>query len=114
MTTLDLARDVLDQAILDSEGMLCGRVDDLELQIGKNGQISVHALLVGPGAWAPRLPALPRFIVELFAGTSVVRVPWSSVERVEREVRLRCTAREAGLGAAERRAARWLAWLPKT
>src|SRR4029079_83330 len=55
MRRLDLLREVLDHEVVDVEGTSCGMVDDIEFAAGERGP-EVAALLIGPGAWTPRLP----------------------------------------------------------
>jgi sporulation protein YlmC with PRC-barrel domain len=109
---LDLACDVLDHELVDIDGLPCGMVDDIELAGELGTPLEVTALLVGPGAWGPRLPALPRFLVRLVGGARRTRVPWAEVERVTERVHLRSRATQLGLGIRERKARRWIAWVP--
>ena len=112
MSDLDLARDVLDCELVDSDGVACGRVDNVDLQSGPDGALCVRALLVGPGALAPRLPALLQRLLELGGTRKQVSVPWSEVERIEGVVRLRRRAAELELGRLNRKLGRWLSRLP--
>src|SRR5205085_1945545 len=50
---IKLVSELLDLPLIDSEGKYCGIVDDVELT-GKAAELT--ALLVGPGAYAGRLP----------------------------------------------------------
>jgi len=81
-------------------------VDDVELEGEQAPQ--VVALLVGPGAWQWRLPALVRLCVRAFAGTKRVRVPFGEVAEISEAIRLRSTAAHLGLGIVDRRVGRWL------
>jgi sporulation protein YlmC with PRC-barrel domain len=110
---LDLLREVLDHEVVDVEGTSCGMVDDSEFAAGKRGP-EVAALLIGPGAWTPRLPALFALGCERLFGSGVVRVPWPEVTEISETVRLRSKASELGLGRLDRKAGRWLARLPKS
>jgi len=109
---VDLYRQVLDHALLDADEWLCGAVDDLEVEGEIGGPLRVTALLVGPGAWVPRLPALLRVILPRFVGTRCVRVPWSEVCVVGEHIRLRSRAAELGLATADRKLGLRLARLP--
>jgi hypothetical protein len=51
----DAALQFLDRQIVDPEGRLVAKVDDLELQESPDGRLVVTALLTGPGALGPRL-----------------------------------------------------------
>jgi hypothetical protein len=109
---LDLYRRVLDHGLIDADGLPCGTVDEIEAA-GKPGEpLEIVALLVGPAAWTPRLPALFEIACRLLAGSRLVRVPWSEVAEISEQIRLRSTAVELGLGVTDRRAGRWLAPLP--
>ena len=112
MNDLDLARDVLDCQLMDSEGVACGRVDNVDLQVGPDGALRVRALLVGTGALVARLPALLQWLLELGGRRRQVSVPWSEVERIDGVVRLRRRAAELELGRLNRKAGRWLSKVP--
>ena len=99
----DLCRQVLDHAVLDADDWLCGVVDDLELAGGIGAPLRVTALLVGPGAWVPRLPALFARLLPHVVGTRCVRVPWDEVCVVGEHIRLRSRAAELGLGTVDRK-----------
>ncbi|MCU1365106.1 MAG: hypothetical protein JWN39_745, partial [Ilumatobacteraceae bacterium] len=50
--------DLLDRQLLDRDGILCGNVDDLEIDRDETtGEVYVTALLTGPGILAYRLGA---------------------------------------------------------
>jgi hypothetical protein len=51
----ELRLDLLDRQLVDPEGRLVGKVDDLELTEAPEGQLYVTALLSGPLALGPRL-----------------------------------------------------------
>lgn len=108
----DLCRQVLDHGVLDCEDWLCGVVDDLELEGGVGAPLRVTALLVGPGAWVPRLPAVFARLLPRVVGTRCVRVPWSEVSVVGEHIRLRSRAAELGLGTVDRKLGLWIAKLP--
>jgi sporulation protein YlmC with PRC-barrel domain len=82
------AHELLDHEIVDADGNACGMVDGLEIE-GSGAQAHVVALLVGPGAWLPRLPALPRVIARWLFGERVVRIPIEAVRDVSEVVRLK-------------------------
>jgi hypothetical protein len=104
----DLAGQVLDHMIVDSEDMPCGKVDDIEIEGDLGGPLRVKALHVGPGAWMPRLPALLALIAGKFFRRSTVAVAWEQVEEITPTIKLRSTAAELGLGKADRKAARFM------
>jgi sporulation protein YlmC with PRC-barrel domain len=106
----DLMRDLLDHELIDVDGISCGMVDDIEVEHTQCG-IEVVALLAGPGAWIPRLPALLRLPLRAIAGTRRTRIPFEAVEKISEAIRLKLRAPQLGLGTADRRAARWLRWV---
>jgi len=113
MKRLDLMREVLDQEIVDVDGVACGMVDDLEFRDTPQGPV-VAALLVGPGAWQTRLPALLRVLARWVFGDGRVPVPWSEVKDVDERVQLKSKAEALGLGVLDRRVGAWLRRLPKS
>jgi hypothetical protein len=82
------AHELLDHEIVDADGNACGMVDGLEIE-GSGAHARVVALLVGPGAWLPRLPALPRVVARWLLGERVVRIPVEAISDVSEVVRLR-------------------------
>jgi sporulation protein YlmC with PRC-barrel domain len=103
----DLMRDLLDHELQDSNGVSCGMVDDLEIDLDAKPP-AVVALLVGPGAWQPRLPALLRVAVRALGGHARVRVPFGEVAEISEVIRLKSPATQLGLGVVDRRVGRWL------
>jgi hypothetical protein len=83
-----LPGDVLDHEIVDAEGNPRGMVDALELE-GKGADARIVALFTGPGAWLPRLPALPRVVARWMFSERVVRIPIGDVSEVSEVVRLK-------------------------
>src|SRR5205085_10842372 len=71
---LELLERVVDHEIVDSNGVPCGMVDDLELDGQPGAPLKVTFLLVGPGAWSARLPRLLGAIARRFSGDRIVRV----------------------------------------
>jgi sporulation protein YlmC with PRC-barrel domain len=51
----DAALRLLDRQIIDRDGQLVAKVDDIELAEREDGRLEVTALLTGPGALGPRL-----------------------------------------------------------
>jgi sporulation protein YlmC with PRC-barrel domain len=52
---LDLHLQLLDRQVVDQDGKLVCKVDDLELEVDEGGQPYVTAILAGPRALGPRL-----------------------------------------------------------
>jgi hypothetical protein len=55
----DAALRLLDRQIVDPDGRLVAKVDDLELTESNDGRLMVSAILTGPGALGPRLGGRP-------------------------------------------------------
>jgi sporulation protein YlmC with PRC-barrel domain len=106
--TFDLVRDLLDHELVDSEGVSCGMVDDVELKSAADG-LTVVALLAGPGVWSRRLPAILRLSARWMGATRRVRIPFDVVERIAESIHLKSKATDLGLGVVDRRVARRLA-----
>jgi sporulation protein YlmC with PRC-barrel domain len=53
--TLDLNLHLLDRQVIDRDGRLVCKIDDLEFEIDEAGRPYVTAILVGPRALGPRL-----------------------------------------------------------
>jgi len=109
---VDLFRQVLDHPVLDADDWLCGSVDDIECEGGVGEPLRVTALLVGPGAWAPRLPALFAWLAPRLFGTRCTRVPWQEVSELGEHIKLRSRAAGLGLAVSDRRLGLWLAKVP--
>src|SRR5215216_2337802 len=92
---LDIARQVLDRQVIDANHILCGKVDDIEVE-GK-ASLKITALLIGNGAASARLPELAKYISRKLFGRSVVRIPWSEVDVITHQIKLRSRASDLGL-----------------
>jgi sporulation protein YlmC with PRC-barrel domain len=68
----DLALRLLDHQVVDPDGGLVCKVDDIEFEQGRDGSWHVSALLSGPQALGPRLPGrLGRWVVAVGRRLSV-------------------------------------------
>jgi sporulation protein YlmC with PRC-barrel domain len=92
---LDIARQVLDRQVIDANHILCGKVDDIEIE-GKS-PMKIAAILVGNGAASSRLPELAKYISRKLFGRRIVRIPWSEVDVITHQVKLRSHAADLGL-----------------
>jgi sporulation protein YlmC with PRC-barrel domain len=84
---IDANLELLDRQIVDHDGAMVAKVDDLELEEREDGRLHVTALLTGPGALGPRLGGAFGNMVtstwsRLAGRTEPGRVPWSSVASV--------------------------------
>ena len=99
---MNLVRDVLDKELLDREGEPMGRVDGLVMHIGKNSQPRVTHIDVGGAVlWErvhPFFGRLFRRMAQLWGPKrrEQVRIPWSRVETVGRDIKLDVVANETG------------------
>jgi hypothetical protein len=105
---IKLVSGLLDLPLMDRSGQFCGIVDDLEFSGGPGKELKLKALLVGPGAYAGRLPGWAMRLVRWTASDRVTRVPIARVRNVRAVVELDCAASELGLAKSENAAARWL------
>ena len=109
---VDLVRDVLDHAVVDSDGMPCGMVDDIELAGEPGRALEAVALLMGPGSWQRRLPRWSARVARTVVGAGTVRVPWAQIVKIGERIELGATAAELGLGGVDRRWRKRVARLP--
>jgi hypothetical protein len=97
-----LVRDVLDKKLVDREDCEMGRVDGLVMQLGENSQPRVtHVQLGGPTLWMRVHPAFARlaaWLAQKWGPRRVepVRIPWSRVLTVGKDIKLDVRARETG------------------
>lgn len=108
-TEIDLVLGVLDHQLVDSKGVHCGKVDDLEIGGLDSGTPAVTEILVGGNAWRDR--GLLGRIAARFSGNAV-HVPWQEVASVTAVVRLKRPAEELRLNQGDRRWARVVGRLP--
>ena len=99
---MDLVRDVMDQKLLDREDCEMGRVDGLVMQFGEHSQPRItHIQIGGTTAWMRLHPAFARLSARLAQmwgpkRKEPVRIPWSRVISVGRDVKLDVRVRETG------------------
>jgi sporulation protein YlmC with PRC-barrel domain len=105
---IKLVSELLDLPLIDSEGKYCGVVDDVELSGGAGRDLKLKALLVGPGAYAGRLPRWAMWLVKWFGGDRLTRVPMDKVRTITDSVHLECPGRDLGLHRSEQAAGRWI------
>jgi sporulation protein YlmC with PRC-barrel domain len=97
-----LVRDVLDKKLLDREDCEMGRVDGLVMQFGAHSQPRItHIQLGGRTLWMRLHPAFARLAARLARmwgpkRTEPVKIPWSRVMTVGRDIKLDVRARETG------------------
>lgn len=91
-----LGRDILDHQLIDKNGVFCGKVDDMEIEL--KGEPRATAILVGPKAWLDRLPNIFQTMFKgIFKQTKVVRIPLEDIAKITNVVMLNKSAQELGL-----------------
>jgi len=105
-------RDLLDHELIDADGVPCGVVDDVVLDGDAGAPLRVVALLVGTGAWLPRLPGWVAWLIPRALRAGPVRVAWSAVAHAGERIKLADSASALGLGRTDRRIGRWIARIP--
>jgi sporulation protein YlmC with PRC-barrel domain len=97
-----LVRDVLDKKLTDREDCEMGRVSGLVLHVGEKTQPRItHILVGGPTLWMrvhPALAALATRLSQVWGPKrkEPVRIPWSRVDTVGKNVKLDVIARDTG------------------
>jgi sporulation protein YlmC with PRC-barrel domain len=109
---LKLLSEVRDLQIVDKDGRNCGICDDIDLDGAPGEALTVSALLVGPSAYAHRLPKWAHRLVVSIAGNSAVRIPWDAVEKISGRICLSVTAEALGLRRTEDRLVKMLQRVP--
>jgi sporulation protein YlmC with PRC-barrel domain len=101
---LDAAAKLLDGQIIDVDGHLVGKVDDLELTFGEAGPPYVSALLIGTDAWGRRIRGRPgRWLGHLAAMLQALgaagpgSIPFGRVKRINSAIDLSASVAELGL-----------------
>src|SRR4051795_4928632 len=104
----DLRLRLLDRQVIDPDGGLICKVDDLELTRTADGGYVVTALLAGPLALGPRLPGrLGRWVVALArrwsndADPAPRRIPFERVTDLGSAVTVDRSRADLGIAAAE-------------
>ena len=105
---LQLGRQLLDRQIVDRDGRLVGKVDDVEFAVDADGYPYVAFLLTGQAALARRIGGRTgRFLVAVADRLAddppvrPLRIPFAQVARIDSAVRLRIRADELPRPPAE-------------
>ena len=99
---MHLVRDVLDKKLMDREDCAMGRVSGMLMHIGESGPPRItHILIGGSTAWMRIHPALGRLSDALGRmwgprRKEPVKIPWSRVETVGRDVKLDVEGKDTG------------------
>lgn len=106
---LSAGLQLLDRQILDHEGLLVGKVDDLEIDaIGEGPELYVTAILAGPGVLARRMGAqrLGRWLQRVNAfvmgrDEDPARIPFNHVTDIGRDVKVATRHEDLATSSAE-------------
>jgi hypothetical protein len=99
---MHLVRDILDKKLIDRLDCEMGRVDGLVMQFGEHSQPRVtHIEIGGQTLWMRLHPAFARLAAKLARiwgpkRDGPVRISWSRVTTVGKEIRLDVKAKETG------------------
>lgn len=91
--------DLLDRQIIDSNGDLVGKVDDLELTDPADGAPRLTALLLGPQAYGHRLGGrlgiwITSAAARLGGTAEPIRVPVELVDEIDVSIKLKVPTKE--------------------
>jgi hypothetical protein len=109
---LKLVGEVRDLQIVDSEGINCGKADDIEFAGSAGRALVVKAILVGPGAYERRLPRWAYMAVKALFGHHFVRLPWREVTRITGHITLNKPGSSYGLLRTEHRFQTFMTKIP--
>jgi sporulation protein YlmC with PRC-barrel domain len=99
---MHLIRDVLDKGLLDSEEVPMGRVDGLIMHVGERSQPRItHIVVGGATLWGRVHPAFGRLSRRMSKWwgpkpEKEVRIPWSRVKTIGRDIKLDVQAKSTG------------------
>jgi sporulation protein YlmC with PRC-barrel domain len=110
--TIFVVRDVLDKKLFDEDDEEMGRVDGLVMQFGERTQPRITHIEIGGATLGARIhPSIAR-LSKWLAGRwgpkrrRVVRIPWSKVEHLGKNIKLAVEAKDTG-------AIDWEIWLAR-
>jgi hypothetical protein len=95
---IDLAYRLLDLDLVDSEGIRCGKVDDLVLTGDPGEPAYVAAIRTGYGALPARFPRRLQRLARRIFGERSTDVPSRAVEDFDARVELNAPMQDLGLG----------------
>ena len=107
MADMDLVRDVLDKQLIDREGGPMGRADGLVMHYGEKSEPRITHIEMGGATLSARLHPVFERVWRRFARmwgpgrVEPVRIPWSRVKTIGRDIKLDVAAAESGALAWE-------------
>ncbi len=99
---MNLVRDVFDKKLIDREDCPMGRVSGLVMRVSENAPPRVtHILIGGPTLWMRVHPVFGRMsnlLARIWGPRrgEAIRIPWTRVETIGRDVKLDVKAKETG------------------
>jgi sporulation protein YlmC with PRC-barrel domain len=109
---MKIVHDVLDKQLMDAEEEPMGRVDGLVMQVGESSQPRItHIAVGGEALWERVHPVFARLARRLArvwgpGRTEQVRIPWSHVNTVGRDIKLDVDGKDTG-------AIDWEVWISR-
>ena len=91
---MDLARDILDQQVIDRKGELMGKVDGVIVELRKEKPPRIAALMIGGGTAAERVhPGWARWLLRWRRSwgpkqDKPLEIPWSKVLKIGVDVKV--------------------------
>lgn len=114
--TVEVGLRILDRQLIDKDGEMAGKVDDLEFTERDKGPPVLTAILAGPGAVAPRLGRAATWIaarrVRLSRGPKPPTIDFGLVKKIGPEIELTVSRDELDSITSERWAARIVERIP--
>ena len=98
---MDIGREILDQQLVDRNGLGVGKVDGIVLELREDAPPRITAVLTGGHLFAWRLhPKLEGWMRVLTRGwgprrSEPLRIPWSKVMKIGVDVKVEISADEA-------------------
>jgi hypothetical protein len=115
---VDLARDLLDNEVLDRNGRPMGRVDGIVVEIRDGAPPRVAGIEIGPAVLAFRVhPVLGRWVAALEVGLGIdegrpLRIPFTDILGLAGHVRVDRAIGETSAGNVERALRRIVSRIP--
>jgi sporulation protein YlmC with PRC-barrel domain len=106
---MEIAYEIMNEGLIDSRGIRCGRVDDILVEDGFDRPPRILGLVVGSGAksrligrWAYRLSAWLHRLLGVQPPINPVVVPWERVESINSHIVLNASAADLGLNSLDK------------
>ena len=116
-----LIREVMDKTILDRDGLVAGKVDDVLLELPEGEHPIVRCIETQHGALAPHLGSLfhrvnlrlRKYLLDMGTEVLPITIDWNHVTEIDVTVHIDLDRHEAGLLKSEDAVwQRWIAHLP--